>query len=307
MRDFWGIAPDTTGHGEKLISGVGGFIGILLTMWISHHYLGVQGAALLVASMGASAVLLFAVPHGPLSQPWALMGGHFFSALVGVSCAQLIVNPYVAAPVAVGLAITAMHYLRCTHPPGGATAITAVIGGAEVHKLGFQYVLTPVLANATLMLLAALVVNYFISSRRYPVGWKKPATPATPATEIPAMPDRLTHTDFDYALKELGTYVDVSEQELAKIYRLAVKHAWQLSDQTGQLDIGLYYSNGEQGADLVVRKVLELSNDGATVTFRVVAGDGQGAVETTTLTEFSIWQKYEVISKNGAWHRIWHV
>lgn len=305
MKDFWGVAPNTTGHGEKLISGIGGFIGILLTMWISHHFLGVQGAALLVASMGASAVLLFAVPHGALSQPWPLMGGHFFSALVGVSCAQAVGNPYIAAPLAVGLAITTMHYLRCTHPPGGATAITAVIGGAQVHELGYYYVLTPVMLNASIMLLAALAVNYFFVWRRYPAGWKKPA--ANAAVPKQAVPDRLSAPDFEYALRELGTYVDVNERDLDRIYRLAVKHAWQLSDQPEQIAAGLYYSNGEQDAELSVRKVIEVSGDGSEVIYRIVAGNDEGVVQTSTLADFHAWQQYEVIFKNASWHRIRHI
>lgn len=302
MADFWGIAPNTSGHGEKLIAGTGGFIGILLTMWVSHHFLGVQGAAMLVASMGATAVLLFAVPHGVLSQPWALIGGHCFSALVGVSCAQAVADPYLAAPLAVGLAITVMHYLRCTHPPGGATAITAVIGGEQVHQLGYQYVLTPVLANAAIMLLTAVAVNYAFAWRRYPLGWKKQTGNAAPPGQ--AAPQTFEKRDFEFAIKEMGTIVDVSEQDLAKIYRLAVKHAWQLSEQAERVETGCYYSNGESGSDLSVRRVMELSADGATVKFRTVAGYGEGVIQTAARPDFENWLRYEVIWKDDAWRRI---
>lgn len=304
ITGFWGVSSNATGHAEKFISGIGGFIGILLTMWVSHHYLGVQGAALLVASMGASAVLLFAVPHGALSQPWALMGGHFFSALIGVTCAQSVTNPLIAAPLAVALAITAMHYLRCTHPPGGATAITAVIGGEQVHALGYQFVLTPVLVNALIMLLAAIAVNYAFQWRRYPASLKQQAS--KPEVQNMAATSKLMHDDFEYALRELGTYVDVSEADLSRIYRLAVKHAWQLSDQSGEISAGLYYSNGEQGADKSVRKVIEVSDKdgGSAVTYSIVAGNGQGAIKTATMPDFTSWQEYEVILKQGSWHRI---
>ncbi len=291
-----GVADDATGHAEKLISAAGGFIGILLTMWVSHHYLGVQGAAMLVASMGASAVLLFAVPNGALSQPWPLMGGHVVSALIGVACAQGIDNVLIAAPLAVALAIGAMYYLRCIHPPGGATAITAVIGGAQVHALGFQFVLTPVLLDAALMLTAAVVLNYAFPWRRYPVGLQRP--PAARVTNN----NQLEHADFAYALAETGSYVDISEAELLKIYRLAIKHAWQLSDQPGTIDAGLYYSNGEQGEDLSVRKVVSL--DANELTYRIVAGEPEGTVWTTPPEDFIRWQKYEVIWKNHSWRRI---
>jgi CBS domain-containing membrane protein len=297
-----GVGPNVTGHTEKVISAVGGFTGILLIMWVSHHYLGAQGAALLVASMGASAVLLFAVPHGALSQPWPLMGGNVVSALIGVTCEQNISNTLVAAPLAVALAIAAMHYLRCIHPPGGATALTAVVGGSQVHALGYHFVLTPVMLNVSILLCVAVAVNYAFPWRRYPAGLKKEAVVVQNAY------NQLSHGDFQYALGEIGSYVDINEEDLSRIYRLAVKHAWQLSDQPEQISEGLYYSNGELGDDLSVRKVLSLSNDGqdsgVIVTFRNVAGYGQGVIDTATLLDFSNWQKYEVILKEGAWHRI---
>jgi len=137
-------------------------------MLISQAQLGAAGSVGLVASMGASAVLLFAVPHGPLSQPWAVFAGHLVSALIGVACSRAIDDPALAGPLAVGLAIGAMHYLRCIHPPGGATALSAVLGGETVQQLGYWFVLTPVLLNALTLLAIALVFNYPFPWRRYP-------------------------------------------------------------------------------------------------------------------------------------------
>ena len=165
---FHFFVPDTTpvSHTEKLISAVGGFLGILLIFVISYLSLGPWGAPWIVASMGASAVLLFAVPHGQLSQPWALIGGHVLSAAIGVTVFRFIPDAFLAAALAVGLAIAAMYYLRCVHPPGGATALAAVLGGPDVHALGYSYVLVPVLANAVVILLAAIAVNYPFRWRR---------------------------------------------------------------------------------------------------------------------------------------------
>lgn len=297
---FWGVGPNATGHTEKMISAIGGFVGISLTMWVSGHYLGMQGAALLAASMAASAVLLFAVPHGALSQPWPLLGSHVVSALIGVACAQNISNTLIAAPLAVALSIAAMHYLRCMHPPGGATAITAVIGGSELHALGFQYVLTPVLLNAAILLIVAIAVNYAFPWRRYPASLRK--LPVASPVQSPDIYNQLSLGDYAYALTEIGSFIDISEEDLSRIYRLAVKHAWQLSDQPEQITGGLYYSNGEPGEDMSVRRVVTV--DDADVTFKIATGDGQGVVYTARLADFSSWQKYEVILKNGSWHRI---
>lgn len=297
-----GVGSNVTGHGEKFISAIGGFIGISLILWVSHYYLGTQGAALLVASMGASAVLLFAVPHGELSQPWPLMGGNLVSAVIGVFCAQHISYMLIAAPLAVALAIIVMHYLRCIHPPGGATALTAVVGGSQVHELGYQFVLTPVFLNVVIILFVAIAVNYSFPWRRYPAGLKIKSE--LDGVQKVNVSKQLTHADFTYALKEIGSYVDVNEEDLSKIYHLAAKHAWQISDNAEKITEGLYYSNGEQGDDLIVCRVLGFSTDGSVVTFKKVTGVLRDEAKITTLAEFSQWNQYEVIFKAGGWHRV---
>jgi CBS-domain-containing membrane protein len=164
-----GVQQSSGGHLEKIVSGVGGVVGIVAVILVSQDFLGTNGSPLIIASLGASAVLLFAVPHGPLSQPWAVLGGHTLSAVIGVTCAELPGDKYIAAALAVGLSIAVMHYCRCIHPPGGATALTAVIGGDAIQGLGYQYVVTPVLTSACVILAVAVLVNLPFSARRYPI------------------------------------------------------------------------------------------------------------------------------------------
>lgn len=175
LRGWVGIGIDLSTHTEKWLSAAGGIVGILGVALVSQSQLGLAGSASIIASMGSSAVLLFAVPHGPLSQPWSVFGGHVVSAVVGVACAKLIPEPMLAAAMAVGLAIGAMHYLRCIHPPGGATALGAVVGGDAINQLGFQFVLTPVMLNATTILLAAMIFNAPFAWRRYPAAFAQSA------------------------------------------------------------------------------------------------------------------------------------
>lgn len=295
-----GVEQNVTGHGEKFISALGALIAITLVMAVSLHAAGPQGAALLVASMGASAVLLFAVPHGALSQPWPLLGGHIVSAVIGVTCAQFIPYLLPAASLAVALAISVMYYLRCIHPPGGATALSAVVGGSAVHELGYQFVLTPVLMNVIIMLLAAVVFNYVFPWRRYPASLRK--VQVTGVLPSVGMNEPLAHADFTYALREIGSYLDIAEDDLAKIYKLASKHALRASRETGKLEVGNYYSNGEFGGELSVRKVIRL--DGDAVSYRIVTGEGDGDSGTMSQSGFMIWQRYEVILVDGEWHRI---
>lgn len=120
---------------EKLISAGGSALAIYCVFWCTSLVLPSGADFGVVASMGATAVLLFAVPHGQLSQPWPVVGGHVISALIGVCCAQLIANPVLATAIAVGASIGVMHQLKCIHPPGRAAAFTAVMGGQPIVNI----------------------------------------------------------------------------------------------------------------------------------------------------------------------------
>lgn len=211
-------------HAEKLLSAVGALLGILAILFISGWALGLEGASLIVASMGATAVLLFAVPHGALSRPWPVLGGHMVSAAVGVTCTRLVHDPLAAAALAVGISVGAMYYLRCIHPPGGATALSAVLGGAPVHALGYGFLLTPVLLNIVILLGIAVAFNRPFAWRRYP-------SPAIVKPD-PLKGEKylIAHSDLVYALSELDSFIDVSEEDLLRIYDLAVGHARTPSD-----------------------------------------------------------------------------
>ncbi len=214
-RGFFQIQLSPVSHTERLISVAGGFLGIFLVMLVSTTFLDGADATLIIASMGASAVLLFAVPHSALSQPWSLVGGHVLSALIGIACAKFIPYPLIAAASAVSIAIGAMHLLKCIHPPGGATALTAVVGGDAVHSLGFQFVLTPVLINVVAILVVAVIFGLPFSWRRYPVAWSR--SPSVTRQHASPYAD-ISHADFVAALSEMDTFIDVTEDDLLRIY-----------------------------------------------------------------------------------------
>lgn len=216
--------PHPASHSEKLISTAGGFVGVLLVLVFSSQVLDFHGATLVVASMGASAVLLFATPHSALSQPWSLFGGHLISAFIGITCAKFFGNQLYAGALAVALAIGAMHYLRCLHPPGGATALVAVVGGEQVHALGYGFLVTPVLINVLIILTVAIAANYPFRWRRYPEWLSVQAV--VPGDAHIGHPEKcmIAHSDLVYALTEIDTFIDVTEEDLLKIYHLAMRH-----------------------------------------------------------------------------------
>lgn len=199
-------------HGERWLAGIGSVFGIAVCWGISIQFLGPASATLVIASMGAGAVLLFGVPHGALAQPWPALGGHLLSAIIGVTCAQQIDPLWLAASAAVGLSVLVMHYARCLHPPGGATALVAVIGGEDIHALGYHYVLEPVMLNALSLFCIALLFNNLIGSRRYPAAWARPnaAKPQTAASGI--QPEHVRA-----AMKDMDLVEDISEEDLLRI------------------------------------------------------------------------------------------
>ena len=153
------------------------FLGIYLVGFLGAQlrFLTGMDVVFLIGSFGASSVLIYGLPNADLAQPRNFVGGHVVCAITGTTVYALCPQAYpiLAAALAVSLAVAAMHITRTLHPPGGATALIAVIGSDKVHNLGFAYILCPVLAGCLIMLLVALVVNNLSGNpkRHYPVYW----------------------------------------------------------------------------------------------------------------------------------------
>ena len=296
-----GIEANTTRHGEKLISALGALLGILLVLLISHLYLDKHSSQFMVDSMGASALLLLAVPHGTLSQPWPVFGGHIISAFIGISCQLLWPQHIVTPALAVGLAVAAMHYLRCMHPPGGATALSAVIGGPQIIAMGYQYLLTPVLINVVSILLVALLFNALFPWRRYPAHLIK----LRRQPHQQAQQSELTQENFAAALQQMNSYMDVSAEDLSALFELASLHATQHAQHPSEIKAGAFYSNGKLGNAWSVRQIIDQSPNTKQhkdlVIFKTVAGAGAYATDMCRRDEFRLWARYEVQQHKGLW------
>lgn len=165
-------SPPRAGGKEIVWAWLGSCLSIAAIALLERHATGNYGFPLLIGSFGASAVLAFGAIRSPLAQPRNLVGGHFLSALVGVSCYLLFSGTlWLASCLAVATAIALMHLTKTLHPPGGATALIAVTGGEGIHQLGYWYAFVPCLTGAALMLGLALIVNNIPRESRYPVFW----------------------------------------------------------------------------------------------------------------------------------------
>ncbi len=154
---------------EHFWSFIGAFTGIGLIALLQSLTLTNDESVFLIGSFGASSVLVYGAIQSPLAQPRNLIGGHIISALVGVSIYKIMPDMiFLAAPLAVSFSIVGMQITKTLHPPGGATALIAVIGSEKIKKLGYTFVLTPVLSDAVILLVVALIFNNMTSHRKYP-------------------------------------------------------------------------------------------------------------------------------------------
>jgi len=158
---------------DILRSFVGGFLGISGLALSLQLILGDADLALMIGTFGATAVLVYGVPYSPLAQPYNVVFGHLISAAIGVAVFQIVGEAnWLSAALAVSLAIAAMQASRSVHPPGGATALIAVIASPAIHELGFLYIVYPVGFGAVLLVGIALITNNVGKTRRWPIFWR---------------------------------------------------------------------------------------------------------------------------------------
>ncbi|GGN27723.1 MULTISPECIES: HPP family protein [Marinomonas] len=216
---FIGIETNKTSHFERCLSGTTACLALVCVYFLSRLFLPLPDSLLVVASIGASAVLLFAIPHGALSQPWPFVIGHLISALIGISFYKVFGASFVTGATAVGVSIIGMHYLRCLHPPGGSTALSCVIGGSSIHAMGYEFLLYPLLINLLAMLALAVIFNNCFSWRRYPA-----ALNTSLHQEINEQ-HFIERDDLYHVLEQEDIFIDVSAEELMHIYNAAREHA----------------------------------------------------------------------------------
>lgn len=282
---------------EKLVATIGGMVAIFCCLYTTMYFTGASGSIAILPSMGASTVLLFAVPHGQLSTPWAFLAGNLFSAVVGVTCAKMFSNVLLAAPLAVALSIFVMHLTRSLHPPGGATALAAVIGGTDIHALGYWYVITPTLINCCVLFSVALLFNNLFSWRRYPHSLMH-------YHSVGYHPDtrRIKKQHIHEAVRRSEIVIDASDEQIKHIVDLAdaIYHEEIIAGFI--LEPGAFYTNGKPGRHWSVRQVIDhrehTDPSRYLVVYRVVDGQSKGLTNSCTLHEFAEWSKEKMQPKH---------
>lgn len=204
---------------DRTVACIGSIIAIALTAGLAGLMAGTGfSTPLIVAPMGASAVLVFAVPASPLAQPWPVIGGNTISAAIGIAVALHVPDPLLATGLAVGLAIAAMSLTRSLHPPGGAAALTAVLVGLSGPHGGWLFPFVPVALNSILLVVLGIALNK-LAGRNYP---HVPAPPApSHGTADPPTRERtgFRPEDIDAALAVLDETFDIDRADLERLLR----------------------------------------------------------------------------------------
>lgn len=215
--------------------GLGALVGIAVAALAARVLPGgPEALPFIVAPMGATAVLLFAAPASPLAQPWSLLVGNVVSTLVGVTAGKLLDDVTLAAAVAVGTAIAVMMLLRCVHPPGGACALFAAVGGSAVAEQGYAFAVLPVGVNTVVLLVVGALVNN-LTGRPYP-HVPPPPPPAQGTDPAPSERVGVSTEDVTRAIARLDRGLDVLPGDVVALIRDAEAHA--LDRRLGSLRVG---------------------------------------------------------------------
>lgn len=209
--------PVTLSGKEKIIAIAVCFFSILTVSVLTQSLVGMGSYPVLVASMGASAVILFIIPSSPLAQPWPFVGGQLISAWIGVTSTQVVAEIPWAAALAAGGSVLVMLLLRCLHPPGSATALAPVLAGDSITSLGYDFVLFPVAVNVMFMFLLAIVINRWLLKRDYPAYNTLNSDPSEQAPFFDRMEVDISDVDLNDALNKSDTFVDVTAVEIKKL------------------------------------------------------------------------------------------
>lgn len=307
LRNFIAfMAPTHIGSSfsEKMNATLGSFLGILTVGIISHLWAPPHSAWLMTASMGASAVLLFAAPHAPMSQPWPVLGGHLISGLTGIIGSLYLsdhLNPYLLIALVTSGSILFMYLLGCLHPPGAATALTVLFSGESqgIYTISYEFLLFPVLTNVFLLLLIAFVFHS-LSKKHYPAYY------AEQDLDLYDLPTYELHHEFLQALSKIDSFVDINEQELHRVFELAKIHQTPEPINPQTLKVGACYSNGSLGKNWAVREIMELVEDDSEeeyVIFKLKAGQEKTKTDCITRKEFTEWASCEVEPAVSGWQK----
>ena len=147
-----------------LLSGVGAAVTIGILAFMTYQ---TELGLWLLASFGATTVIVFGYHDNPFAQPKNVFFGHLLTALVGILFITFFGVSFITIGLAVGIGVMLMMAFKITHPPAGANPIIVMIGGVS-----FQFLIFPVMVGAIAIIIGGIIYNRLILKRKYPQIWK---------------------------------------------------------------------------------------------------------------------------------------
>ena len=225
---YFTVDPVNLSIKAKLLSLLACFCSIFFIALITKAVYPDPSYPMIVASMGASAIILFFIPASPLAQPWPFVGGQIISAIVGITCALNISETSTAAATAVGTAILLMLLMRCLHPPAAATSLAPIMAGTSLTSLGYSFVIMPVAINVFSLLILAIIINRWVMKRDYPS--PLPAKKRTQQRHTALKPSHqigFSDQDISLSIEDSDVFVDMTHSELSVLMNQVQKNSFK--------------------------------------------------------------------------------
>ena len=147
-----------------LLAGVGAAVTIGILAYMTYQ---TELGFWLLASFGATTVIVFGYHDNQFAQPKNVFFGHLLSAFVGILFATFFGVSFITIGLAVGIGVMLMMAFKITHPPAGGNPIIVMIGGVS-----FQFLIFPVMVGAIAIIIGGIIYNHLILKRKYPQTWK---------------------------------------------------------------------------------------------------------------------------------------
>lgn len=154
--------PPRTSLRLIMIAWLGGVLAIATVAYLADS----SHVPLVLGSFGASCVLVFGFPDSPFSQPRNVIAGHFLATLTGLLFLTLFGAHWWSMALAVGTTIAVMQLTRTIHPPAGSNPVIVMLTAPT-----WQFLLTPTLLGAIVLVTVAVIFNNFPKERAYPKYW----------------------------------------------------------------------------------------------------------------------------------------
>ena len=210
---------------ERIKVAVTAFITLFMVVTVSLQIQNEEAVIILIGSMGASSVILFALPTSPLAKPWCFIVGHSLSATIGFVLTFFIHDFALLAGATIALVLMAMYIFECMHPPAAATALIPAL--ASQHMAIDIQILYPIMINIAVFFVMSQLLNRLIMRRK----WSKPLPSYDPVhlhhDQTPLKRLGLQKEDLMVAINRFDTVLAVSEQDLDHIYQEAQRNAYQ--------------------------------------------------------------------------------